>query len=75
MTLITPSQADSLAEKTISEYCQSCGVESPEDIRKVCEMLISKAARAIERYNGTESSIGVLNRTALYIAGVRHDIR
>ena len=71
MTLITPSQADSLAEKTISEYCKNCGVESPEDIQKVCEKLISKAARAIEKYNGTESAIGVLNRTALYISSAR----
>ena len=69
--MITPQQADSLAEKTIVKYCQECGVDTPDDVRKACEMLISKAARAIEKYNGTESAIGVLNRTALYVSKAR----
>lgn len=66
--MITSQQADKLAEKTIVDYCRAAGVETSDDVRKVCEMLISKAARAIEKHSGNTAAMRVLDRTVLYIA-------
>ncbi|WP_285259208.1 hypothetical protein [Halopseudomonas bauzanensis] len=68
--MITPQQADDLAEKTIAQYCRAAGVETTDDVRKACEMLISKAARAIEKHSGNTAAVQVLDRTSLHIARV-----
>ena len=63
--MITPQKADIYAEACIALYADRCGVQSPEDIRKALELLISKSARAIEKYTGTPTAVDVLQRTAL----------
>lgn len=63
--MITPQQADIYAEECIVLYAERCGVQSPEDIRKALELLISKSALAIEKYSGTPVAIDVLTRTTL----------
>jgi hypothetical protein len=66
--MITPPEANQLADRIIADYSAQCGVEAPEDIRKVLEMLISKAARGIEKYCDTPTATDVLIRTSLHIA-------
>ncbi|WP_312958802.1 hypothetical protein [Stutzerimonas nitrititolerans] len=68
--MLTASDADRLSERMLSTYCRECGVATPDDVRKACEMMISKAARAIEKYNGTGSAIEVLQRTTRHVARV-----
>lgn len=65
--MITPQEADQAAELMLISYCQACQVSTPDDVRKACEKMISKAARAIEKYNDTATAVAVLNRTELYI--------
>ena len=64
----TPTEVGQIAEDLITTYCTSAGVETPDDVRKACELLISKAARAIEKYNGHPKSVEVLSRTMSYVA-------
>lgn len=65
--MVTSDKASVLAEAAIAQYAQACGLSNPEEIRKALEMLISKAARGIEKYAGTEVAVDVLKRTTLAI--------
>lgn len=67
MSLVSPKEADVLAEKFIKEYTQSTGASSAEDLRKVMELMMSKAARAIEKYCGNDIAAEVTLRTAYQI--------
>lgn len=64
----TPAEVGRIAEYLITTYCNSAGAETPEDLRKACELLISKAARAIEKYNDQTTALAVLDRTSRYVA-------
>lgn len=64
----TPTEVGPIAEYLISTYCTSVGVETPDDVRKACELLISKAARAIEQYNDQAVAQDVLGRTSRHLA-------
>lgn len=64
----TPAEVGQIAEYLITTYCTSSGVETPDDVRKACELLISKAARAIEKYNDQGTAVAVLDRTSRYVA-------
>lgn len=66
--MITSQEANKLADETVAEYAMECGVQSAEDIRNALEMLISKAARGIEKYCGAEAAIEVTVRTSANIA-------
>lgn len=61
--MITSQEAAILAEKVLVQYASECGAQSSDDIRKVLEMLISKAARGIEKYAGHQAGVAVLVRT------------
>ena len=63
----TAKQCDDLAEEMIFAYCQLAVCHDPDDIRKALEMLISKAARGIEKYCGNEQAIHVLTSTFLHV--------
>jgi hypothetical protein len=52
----------------IFDYCKGCLCETPEDIRKAGEMLVSKMARGIEKYAGNDAAISVLQRTLTHFA-------
>lgn len=66
--MLTAKQCDQAAEITITAYCSICKCETPEDIRKAGEMLISKMTRGIEKYCGNDTAVEVLNRTVLHMA-------
>ncbi|MBT0961704.1 hypothetical protein [Denitromonas iodatirespirans] len=68
--MIAPTEADQAAEMMLATYCRACGVTSPDDVRKAGEMMISKAARAIEKYNGAHVAVAVLKRTTLNLMPV-----
>lgn len=65
--MVTPDKASALAEAAITQYAQACNLSNPDEIRKALEMLISKAARGIEKYVSTEVAVEVLKRTTLAI--------
>ncbi|WP_423836316.1 DNA translocase FtsK [Stutzerimonas stutzeri] len=64
----TPTEVGPIAEYLITTYCTSVEAETPDDVRKACELLISKAARAIEKYNDQDVALEVLGRTSRYVA-------
>jgi hypothetical protein len=65
--MITREQADHLAEQMIVEYCDAAGARTPDEVRKVTELLISKSALAIVKYCGGVDAQMVLTRTMLNV--------
>lgn len=63
----TPEKCSKLAEDVVITYVTACGATTPQDIENFLEMLISKAARGIEKYRGNEAALGVLSRTAGFV--------
>ena len=61
--MLTPEIADKAAEKAIMFYARELNLQTPEDTKHALEMLISKAAKGIEKYCGQEASQMVLIRT------------
>ncbi|MBF4250508.1 hypothetical protein EA007_05805 [Vibrio anguillarum] len=57
------TEAACKSESLIKQYVDSMGCKTPDDVRKVLEMLISKSARAVEKYTDNEAAIGVIERT------------
>ena len=68
--MLTPTECGQAAEDIIVVYCHTCQCETPEEVRKAGEMLVSKMARAIEKYAGADQALAVLQRTALHVARV-----
>lgn len=64
----SPAEVGQIAEYLITTYCSAAGTETPDDLRKACELLISKAARAIEKHNDQAIAVEVLERTSRYVA-------
>ena len=65
---MTSDQAAAAAEHAILQYVKSCGARGQEDMRKVLEMLISKAARGIEKHVCHQVAVDVLQRTIIRVA-------
>lgn len=63
--MVTELVAGEVAEKGVVDFAQICEVATPDDVSKALEILISKAALAVEKYAGKDVAIQVLNRTAL----------
>lgn len=61
--MLTREEADPVAEKAVVDYAEACGVETPDDLRKALELLISKAALAIEKECSPNHAMMVLHRT------------
>lgn len=66
--MITPQEANRIADEVVAEYAMECEVATPADISNALEMLISKAARGIEKYCGTDAAVEVITRTMLHVA-------
>lgn len=64
----TPVEVGQIAEYLIATYCSAAGTETPDDLRKACELLISKAARVIEKSKDLATAVEVLERTSRYVA-------
>ncbi|TBU78192.1 hypothetical protein [Phytopseudomonas daroniae] len=64
----TPAEVGQMAETFITTYVITAECQTAEDLRKACELLISKAARAIEKYNGNPVAVDVLSRSMTYVA-------
>lgn len=62
-----PSVTGIAAEKHLIELANEVGCENAEDIANVMELLISKAARAVEKYAGNERAQLVLKRTSFQL--------
>jgi DNA segregation ATPase FtsK/SpoIIIE-like protein len=62
----TPAEVGQIAEYLITTYCTDAGIETPDDVRKACELLISKAARCIEKHKDQATALDVLGRTIRY---------
>jgi len=61
--MLKPNQVAEIAEHIIVEYVANLDCNTNEDIANVLEMLISKAAKAIEKTNGTERAKIIIERT------------
>lgn len=66
--MITSNQAATVAEDVITDYVRRCGAYAQDDVRKVLEMLISKAARGIEKQVCHQVAMDVLCRTVERVA-------
>ena len=66
--MLTPHECGQVAELVITTYCRTCECSTPDELKKAGEMLISKMARGIEKYAGTDKAVEVLKRTALHVA-------
>jgi len=66
--MVTHQQSEQLADQAIAHYAARCGVQTPADVAHALEMMISKAARGIEKYCGTEAAIDVTVRTSVHLA-------
>lgn len=62
-----PSEAASAAEKQIANFVNELDCRTPDDIANVLEMLVSKSAKAVEKYCGTERAKLICDRTAYYL--------
>lgn len=60
--------ADEAAEKAIMSYSRELNIQTAEDLKHAFEMLISKAARGIEKYCGKDEAVKVVARTAFRIS-------
>ena len=65
--MITPEVASEAAEKAIMSYSRELNLQTAEDLKHAFEMLISKAARGIEKYCGTDEAVKVVFRTGYRI--------
>lgn len=66
--MITSQQTGLIAEAYVVAYASECGVQTPDDVRKALEMLISKSALAIKKHAGPLEAVQVLQRTQLHVA-------
>lgn len=66
--MVTSQDADNLAEQAIVDYVSKCDVRSAEDIKNALEMLLSKSARGIEKYCGTEAAMDITIRMSVSLA-------
>ncbi|MBY7811628.1 hypothetical protein KW448_08210 [Vibrio fluvialis] len=60
---LTPSKISPIAEAIICDYIETVGCKTETDVANVLELLISKAARAIEKSNGNIKALEVCYRT------------
>lgn len=65
--MIAPAEAGQAADLMLTAYCRACQCATPDDVRSACEMMISKAGRAIEKYSGAEAALEVLQRTTMHL--------
>ncbi len=61
--MIKSKVAQQRAENLIVQYVDGCNCKTADDIANVLEALISKSARAIEKYAGNEKAIDVCRAT------------
>lgn len=65
---MTPEETAAAAERAIVAYAQELSLSTPEDARRALEMLISKAARGIEKECGVVAALSALCRTEYHLA-------
>lgn len=68
--MVTSETAAFEAEELLAAYIVQCEASTPDDLRKLLEMLISKAGRAVEKYCGNDVAADVLFRTVGNIQAV-----
>lgn len=72
--MIAPHEADDQAEAAIVAYVQACIPDpterTPENLRRILEMLQSKAAHGIRRFCGPTVAVEVAMRTLANVGGL-----
>ncbi len=63
----SPESAKIEAEKAIVAYANNLQCNTPQDLEKILQLLISSTARAIEKYCGIDAAISACDRTKDYI--------
>jgi len=59
-----PNKTGVIAEKCLVDFVNQLDCKTPEDIANVIEMLVSKSAKAVEKYCGTERAKLICDRTS-----------
>ena len=63
----TRKECDPLSDKAIQFYVAVCECGNPDNLRSALELLIAKAARALEKYCGHAVAVAVLKRTMKHL--------
>lgn len=66
--MATPEVAAMQAEQVVFDYINAFAVDDPQALARLLETLLSKSARAIEKYTGQVTAIETLIRTANHLA-------
>jgi len=66
--MITPNEAEALAQKTMQEYVAQCDCMTPEDVGNVLMKLVSMCGLGMCATVGQKDAISRLQGTAAYIA-------
>lgn len=66
--MITPNEAEVLAQKTMQEYVAQCGCMTPEDVGNVLMKLVSMCGLGMCATVGQKDAVKRLQETAAYIA-------
>ena len=69
--MITASEAENLANKTVSEYVRKCECETHEDVANVVMQLASKCGLVMCSSVGQEEAVSRMQGTTNYIARER----
>lgn len=66
--MITPAEAEALANKTVSEYLTACKLQTPEDAGNALMKLVSMCGLAMCATVGQQEAVDRLMGTAAYMA-------
>lgn len=66
--MITPNEAEALAQKTMQEYVAQCDCMTPEDVGNVLTKLVSMCGLGMCSTVGKRDAVQRLQGTAAYIA-------
>lgn len=65
--MITPQQAEALANKTVQDYVNACGCGDTQDVANVLMKLASMCGLAMAAVVGRDESVDRLIGTAMHI--------
>jgi len=70
--VITPNEAEALAQKTMQEYVAQCDCLTPEDVGNVLMKLVSMCGLGMCATVGQRDAVKRLQETAAYISQTQH---
>lgn len=66
--MITPKQAEALAQKTMQDYVNACKCDTPQDVANALMKLVSMCGLGMCATVGQPEAVERLESTAAYIA-------